>query len=146
MRAAINEALKGAMKAGDKRRLSTVRMMMAAIKDRDIDARAPISDADILSLLQKLIKSREESAGLYDKGERPELAAQEREEIGIIRTFMPEPMDEAETEAAIRGAIAETGATSVKDMGRVIGLLRARHAGRMDFGRASGRVKAALSG
>ena len=137
------------MKAGEKERLATVRMIQAALKDRDIEARGlgkePISDEEILSLLQKMIKQRTESAGVYEQGGRPELAANERAEIAIIESFLPKQMDEAETQAAIEAAIAETGAAGPKDMGKVIGALKGAYVGRMDFGKASGLVKAALA-
>jgi uncharacterized protein YqeY len=148
MRERLNEALKQAMRAGDKRRISTVRLMSAALKDRDIEARGAgkgqANDDEILSLLQKMIKQRQESADIYDKAGRAELATQEREEIVIINSFLPAQMDEAEMGAAIATAIAETGAKSMKEMGKVIGALKAKYAGRMDFGKASGLVKTLL--
>jgi uncharacterized protein YqeY len=148
MRERLSEALKEAMRAGDKRRISTVRLMSAALKDRDIEARGAgkgqASDEDILGLLQKMIKQRQESADIYDKAGRAELATQEREEIAIINTFLPAQMDEAEMRAAISTAIAETGAKSMKEMGKVVGALKAKYAGRMDFGKASALVKGQL--
>ncbi len=148
MREKIVEQVKAAMKAGDKERLSTLRLIQAAFKDRDIANRGAgkeaASDDELLQLLAKMVKQREESAKAFDDGGRPELAAKEREEIAIIRDFMPKQMDEAETEAAIRAAVAETGAASVKDMGKVIARLREQYAGRMDFGKASGLVKGLL--
>ena len=149
MRDAIAAAVKSAMKARDAARLSTLRMMSAAIKNADIEARtegkpAPGSDA-LMSLLQKLVKQRQESAELYDKGGRPELAAKERAEIVVIRSFLPQEMDEAETRAAIAAATAETGASSAKDMGKVMAALKAAYAGRMDFAKASGVVKQMLA-
>lgn len=151
MRERLNQEMKTAMKAGDKKRLATIRMITAAIKDKDIASRTgeaggSISDAEILDVMTKLVKSREESAKLYDDGGRPELAANEREEIAIIRDFMPKQMDAAETDAAVRAAVAEVGATSVKDMGKVMAVLKARHAGQMDFGKAGAVVKAVLAG
>jgi uncharacterized protein YqeY len=149
MRQRLADALKEAMKAGDKRRISTVRLMAAALKDKDIEARGAgkgqASDEDILGLLQKMIKQRQESADIYDKAGRAELATQEREEIAIINTFLPAQMDEAEISAAITSAIAETGAKSMKEMGKVVGALKAKYAGRMDFGKASALVKAQLA-
>ena len=148
MRDAFTSELKTAMKAGDRRRVDTIRLITAALKDKDIEARGlgkSVSDDEILALLQKMVKSRAESLDIYDKAGREDLAAVERDEIAIIRTFLPQPMDAAETEAAIAAAIAETGAASVKDMGKVIGVLRGKYAGRMDFGSASGLVKAKLS-
>jgi uncharacterized protein YqeY len=141
--------LKTAMKAGDKRRVETIRMITAALKDKDIEARTSSKDVtedDILALLQKLVKSRQESMTIYDQNGRPELAAQEREEIAIISTFLPQPLSEAEVAEAVKAAIAETGASSIKDMGKVVAALKAAHAGKMDFGKVSGLVKAALAG
>jgi uncharacterized protein YqeY len=143
----INTALKEAMKARDERKVSTLRLMNSTIKNADIEARAQsktLGDADLLSVLQKMIKQRQESADLYDKGGRPELAAQEREEIDIIQGYLPKQMSEAEVKAAIDAAIKETGAAGMKDMGKVIGVLRGKYAGQMDFGKVSGLVKAAL--
>ncbi len=149
MRERLNDELKAAMKAGDKRRVTTIRMVNAALKDKDVEARGQgktFADEEIPGLLQKLIKSRQESAEIYEKAGRPELAAQEREEIAIIQSFLPQPLSAAEAEAAIAAAIAETGAASIKDMGRVIGVLKAKYAGRMDIGKASAAVKAKLGG
>jgi uncharacterized protein YqeY len=120
------------------------------LKDRDIaarteDSREGIPDAQILDMLGKMIKQREESAAAYEAGKRPELAAAEREEIEIIRSFMPNQMSEAEVRAAIQAAIIETGATQMKDMGKVVGILRGKYAGQMDFGKASGIAKELLS-
>lgn len=149
MREEIGAALKEALKSGDKKRLSTLRMMQAAIQDRDIQNRGaakPLAGADeITGLLTKMVKSREESAKAFADGGRPELAEKEREEIDVIRAFLPEPMSPAEADAAIEAAIADSGAGSPKDMGKVIALLRERHAGRLDFAAASGRIKALLS-
>jgi uncharacterized protein YqeY len=149
LRARFTTEMKEAMKAGAKDRLATVRMIQAALKDRDIEARGngkePISDDEILSLLQKMIKQRTESAAVYEQGGRPELAATERAEIAIIESFLPKQMDQAETQSAIDAAIAETGAAGPKDMGKVIAALKGQFAGRMDFGKASGLVKAALA-
>ncbi|KAA0124258.1 GatB/YqeY domain-containing protein [Methylobacterium sp. P1-11] len=149
LRARLTTEMKEAMKAGDKDRLATVRMIQAALKDRDIEARGngkdPISDDEILSLLQKMIKQRTESANVYEQGGRPELAANERAEIAIIESFLPKQMDETEMKAAVEAAILETGAAGPKDMGKVIGALKGSFAGKMDFGKASGLVKAALA-
>ncbi|MEE7447394.1 glutamyl-tRNA amidotransferase [Methylobacterium radiotolerans] len=149
LRARFTTEMKEAMKAGDKDRLATVRMIQAALKDRDIEARGngkePISDEEILSLLQKMTKQRTESAAVYEQGGRPELAANERAEIAIIESFLPKQMDETEMRAAVEAAILETGAAGPKDMGKVIGALKGTFAGRMDFGKASGLVKAALA-
>jgi uncharacterized protein YqeY len=150
LRAQLNDAMKEAMKAKDAKRLATVRLMLAALKDRDIAARSETSrellgDDEILTLLAKMIKQREESAAAYDAGNRPELAAGEREEIAIIRSFMPAQMDEAAMKDAVARTIAETGAASIKDMGKVMAVLKERYAGRMDFSKASGATKDALS-
>ena len=149
LRARFTTEMKEAMKAGDKERLATVRMIQAALKDKDIEARGlgkePASDEEILSLLQKMIKQRTESAAVYEQGGRPELAANERAEIAIVETFLPKQMDETETKAAVEAAILETGAAGPKDMGKVIAALKGTFAGRMDFGKASGLVKAALA-
>jgi uncharacterized protein YqeY len=149
LREKINDGLKEAMKAKDARRVSTLRMMNAAIKDRDIDARGqgkdPLSDDELLAVCQKMIKQRQESVELYDKGGRADLVAQEREEIDIIKGFLPQQMSEDDARAAIETVVQETGAASVKDMGKVMAVLRERYAGRMDFGKVSGAVKAALS-
>ena len=148
MREKVTEEVKAAMKAGDKPRLTTLRLIQSAIKDRDIanrgNAKDAASDDEILQILGKMVKQREESAKAFDDGGRPELAANERAEIAIIRDFLPRQMDAAETEAAIRAVIAETGAAGVKDMGKVMAALREKFAGQMDFGKASGVVKGLL--
>jgi uncharacterized protein YqeY len=149
MRERFTTMMKEAMKAGDRRRLDTVRMIQAALKDKDIEARGAgktVSDDDILALLQKMVKSRQESADIYAKAGREELAQQEREEIAIINEFLPKQLSEEESKAAVAQAIAETGATSMKDMGKVVAALKAKYTGQMDFARASGLVKAALGG
>ncbi|MGB8529481.1 MAG: GatB/YqeY domain-containing protein [Rhodoplanes sp.] len=145
----INSALKQAMKAHDERRVSTLRLINSALKNADIEARgqdkAPLSDEELLGLLQKMIKQRQESVELYEKGERPELAAKEREEIAIIAAYLPKQMSETETLAAIAAVIKDVGAASMKDMGKVMAALKERHAGQMDFSKASGTVKGLLS-
>ena len=149
MREQISEQLKTAMKAGDKPRVATLRMIQARLKDIDIEARGAgkeVGDADILAALQKMIKSRQESADIYAKNDRPELAEQENGEIAVISEFLPKQMSEDEVAAAIKAAIADTGAASMKDMGKVIGALKGKYTGQMDFGKASASVKAALSG
>ena len=149
MREHFTNELKLAMKAGERRRVDTIRMITAGLKDRDIAARGEgktVSDDDILGLLQKMIKSRQESLDIYEKAGRVDLAAQEREEIGIISGFLPQQMEAGEVTAAIKAAIAATGAASIKDMGKVVGALKGQFAGRMDFGRASAEVKALLAG
>ncbi len=147
MREQFTSELKIAMKAGEKRRVDTIRMITAALKDKDIEARGQgktISNEDILSLLQKMVKSRQESLEIYEKAGRQDLATQEGEEIAIIQGFLPQQIDESEVEAAIVAAIAETGAASNKDMGKVVAALKAKYAGRMDFAKASAVVKAKL--
>ena len=145
----INNAVKEAMKAKEERKLSTLRMVNSTIKNADIEARGngkpPLSDEALLSVLQKMIKQRQEAVELYDKGGRAELAAQEREEIAIITAYLPKQMSEDDVKKAISAVIAETGAAGIKDMGKVIGVLKAKYAGQMDFAKASGLVKAALS-
>ncbi|MEH6949796.1 GatB/YqeY domain-containing protein [Nitrobacter sp. NHB1] len=146
----INNAVKEAMKARDERKLSTLRMVNSTIKNADIEARGqgkpPLSDGDLLGILQKMIKQRQESVELYEKGGREELAAQERAEILVISGYLPKQMSDDEVKAAVAAIIAETGAAGIKDMGKVIGALKAKYAGQMDFGKASGVVKAALTG
>jgi uncharacterized protein YqeY len=151
LRERFNEQIKEAMKAKDAKRLSTLRMVTAALKDRDIAARTETSrellgDDEILQLLAKMIKQREESAAAYDTGNRPELAAGEREEIDIIRSFMPRQMSPEETKAAAQAVVTETGATAMKDMGKVMAVMKERYAGQMDFAKASATVKDILSG
>jgi uncharacterized protein YqeY len=147
MRERFTSELKLAMKAGEKRRVDTIRMIAAALKDKDIEARGTgktVGEDEILALLQKMVKSRQESLEIYEKAGRADLATQEREEIAIIRGFLPEPLDEAGVEAAIAAAVAETGAVSIRDMGKVVAALKAGYAGRMDFVKASALVKAKL--
>ena len=151
LRTQFTDALKTAMRAKDGRATSTLRMILAALKDKDIAARGQgnadgIDDASIMSMLQTMVRQRQESAELYDKGDRPELAAQEREEIALIEGFLPKAMSAGEAEAAVVAVIGELGAASIKDMGKVMAELRARYAGRMDFGKASGMIKSKLTG
>jgi hypothetical protein len=145
LRERLTTEMKEAMKAGDKRKLGTVRLIQAALKDKDIELRGagkgPASDDEILALMQKMIKQRQESVAMYDQGGRPELAEQEREEAQVIQSFLPQQMADDEIRAAVVTTIADTGAASMKDMGKVVGALRAKYAGRMDFGRASALVK-----
>lgn len=148
MRSKVGEALKTALKAGDKQRASTLRMVNAAIQDRDIANRGagkgPVNDDDILQILTKMVKQRQESAKAFEEGKRPELAAAENAEIAIISEFLPSQMDEGEAKAAIGQAIRDTGAAGVRDMGKVMAELKAKYPGRMDFGKASGWVKELL--
>jgi uncharacterized protein len=147
MRERFANELKAAMKAADKRRVDTIRLIMAALKDREIEARGQgktLSEEDVLGLLQKMIKSRKESQEIYEKAGRLDLSAQEAGEISVISSFLPQQLSEAEVEAAIAKAIEGTGASSVKDMGKVVGALKGQYAGRMDFAKAAARVKALL--
>jgi uncharacterized protein YqeY len=149
MREKFSSELKAAMKAGERRRVDTIRMIMATLKDKDIELRGQgktVSAEDILALLQKMVKSRKESFEIYEKAGRTDLAKQESEEIAIINSFLPQQLTEAEVEQAITAAIAETGAASIKDMGRVVSALKGKYAGRMDFGKASALVKGKLGG
>ena len=143
----INKALTEAMKAKNERAVSTLRMVNSTLKNADIEARTtgkPLGDAEVLAILQKMIKQRQESVEMYKKGGRDDLVKQEEEEIAVISGYLPKQMSEAEVTAAIDAAIAETGAAGMKDMGKVIALLRGKYAGQMDFGKASGMVKAKL--
>jgi uncharacterized protein YqeY len=148
MRETINAALRAATKAQQKRRISTLRLISAAIKDRDIAARTAgkteATDAELLELLAKMIKQREESEKIYADAGRAELAQQEAEEIAIIREFLPKQISERDVEKAIADAIAKVGASSIKDMGKVMAELKAKYAGQMDFAKASALVKAKL--
>ncbi len=152
MRDRINQAMKDAMKSGDRTRLGTLRLMLAAIKDRELgigqgagnDSGGEVSDADLLGLLQKMIKQRRDAITTYEQGNRPELAAQEQAEIDVIEEFLPQQMEEAEIEATVAAIVEELGAAGLKDMGKVMGLLKERYTGQMDFGKASGFVKAKL--
>lgn len=143
----INKALTEAMKAKNERAVSTLRMVNSTLKNADIEARTtgkPLGDAEVLAVLQKMVKQRQESVEMYQKGGRDDLVKQEQEEIAIIQGYLPKQMSEAEMAAAIDAAVSETGASTMKDMGKVIGLLRGKYAGQMDFGKASGLVKAKL--
>jgi len=149
MRDQINEALKEAVKAKDSRKSSTLRLINAAIKDRDIAARSSdntegVSDDEILEILSKMVKQRVESAETYKQANRQELVDQELEEIEIIKSFLPRQLDEDESRAAVESAINELQASGLKDMGRVMGELKARYTGQMDFGKVSSIVKVLL--
>ena len=150
LRSRVGAALKDAMRARDAVRLSTLRLIHAAIKDRDIDLRGEgrdegASDADVLVILARMVKQRQESARLYEEGGRLDMAEEERAEIGVIEEFLPRQLGEAEVAAAIDEAVAETSASGVRDMGRVMAALKGRYAGRMDFGQVGPRVKARLT-
>ena len=149
MRETISEGLKQALKARDQRRTGTLRAINAAIKDRDIanrgDGKGPATHDEILAMIQKMVKQREESFAIYAQAGRSDLATVEKEEIDILNEFLPKPLTEDEVAAAIKAAIAESGAEGPKDMGKVIGQLKAQYPGRIDFGKVSGQVRAALS-
>ncbi len=148
LRTRLSEAMKDSMRARTERITQTIRLILAALKDRDIAARpkgiTAIPDDEILQMMNSMIKQRRESIEMFEKGNRPELAQKEQEEIEIIQGFMPEQMDEAAVAAAVKEAVAETGAASVKDMGKVMAVLKEKYAGRMDFSRVSGVVKQTL--
>ena len=149
LRDAVAERMKEAMKAGDKARVGALRLIMAALKDREIEARGAgkiVSRADELALLTKMVKSRQESATIYAGAGRADLAARENGEIAVINEFLPRQMDDAAVTAAARAAIASTGAASIKDMGKVVNALKAAHPGEMDFAKASAIVKGLLAG
>lgn len=148
MRETIDAALKDALKTQDKRRISTLRLIRAAIQDRDIVHRGagkdPVTDDEIMQILSKMVKQREESAKAFEDGGRAELAAQERDEIAIIRDFMPKQLGDAEVKQACQKVIAEVGAEGLRDMGRCMNALKEKYAGQMDFSKASGVVKGLL--
>jgi len=149
LRERFTQEMKDAMKGGDKSRLAAIRMIQAALKDRDIEARGAgkeVSEEDILALLQKMVKSRQESLAMYEQAGREDLAATERGEITVIQSFLPAQMSDEDVKAAIAAAMTETGATAMKDMGKVVGALKAKFTGQMDFAKASALVKAALNG
>lgn len=146
MRTRVSLALKDAMKNKEAARLSTLRLINAAIKDKEIAMRgegegAEVTDAEVLAILGKMVKQRHESARAYEEGGRLELAEKERAEIVVIEEYLPKQLSEAETAAAIKAAIAESDATSIRDMGKVIGALKARYTGQMDFGKVGPMVK-----
>ncbi len=149
LRQQLNDALKEAMRAKDQRALATVRLILAALKDRDIQARTEgrgdgVGDQEVLEMLQKMVRQRRDAIELYAKGQRQDLVEREEQEIAVIERFLPKPLDEAESDEAVNAAISELEAGSIKDMGRVMALLKERYPGRMDFARASQQVKARL--
>ena len=151
LREKLNEAMKDAMRARETAALGTIRLILAKLKDVDIAARTEtsregVAEDKILSMLQGMIKQRNESILLYEKGNRADLADKEKAEIAVIERFLPQQMDEASMEAAVREAVAAAGAKSVKDMGGVMAALKAKYAGQMDFAKASATVKKALTG
>jgi len=148
LRDKLMDNLKVAMKAGDKPRVSTVRMIQSTLKDKDIEARGlgkAVTEDDVLAVLQKMVKSRQESLAIYEQAGREDLAATERSEIAIISEFLPQQMSDEEMGAVIKSVINELNASGMKDMGKVVAALRAKYAGQMDFGKASGVIKASLS-
>ena len=149
LRERLSEALKVSMKAKNPRAVSTLRLILAALKDRDIAARGRgvtdgVGEPEIIEMMQKMVRQRHESIELYERGGRPELAQQEAEEIAIIEGYLPKQLDEAETLQAVDAVVAELGASNLKDMGRVMAALKERFGGRMDFGKAGARVKQRL--
>jgi uncharacterized protein YqeY len=145
LRERFTEEMKAAMRAKAVRRLSAIRLILASVQQQDIATRSDISDDDVLTVLTRMIKQREESAATYETGGRPELAQAERDEIIVIREFMPKQMSTDETRGAVKEAIAATGAASMKDMGKVVAALKERYAGQMDFAKASAAVKELLT-
>jgi uncharacterized protein len=149
MREKITQDLKDAMKAGERAKVDALRLINAALKDKDIEARGAgktLTQDDLLALLQKMIKSRQESLEIYEKAGRADLADKEKGEIAVISAYLPQQLSEGEVAEAVKAAIAEVGAASIKDMGKVVATLKAKYTGRMDFGKASAAVKAALGG
>jgi uncharacterized protein YqeY len=142
----ITEDMKTAMRASDKERLSTIRMLQAAIKQREVDERITLDDAQVIAVVEKMIKQRKESIAQFEQGGRADLAAREKAEIELLQVYLPAQLSDAEIDALIKDAIATTGATSIKDMGKVMGAVKGKAAGRADMGAVSTRIKAALSG
>ncbi len=141
----ITEDMKNAMRGGDKARLGTIRLALAAIKQREVDERIQLDDGQVLAALEKMIKQRKESVAQFEAGGRADLVAKEQAEIAILQGYLPAQMSDAEVDALIAEAIAATGAASVKDMGKVMGLVKAKAQGRTDMGRVSARIKQKLS-
>ena len=146
LKARLTDDMKDAMKGGDKQRLGTIRLVQAAIKQREVDDRIQLDDAAVLHVLEKMLKQRRDSVAQYEAAQREDLAAQERYEIGVIESYLPAQLSDAEIGALIASAIADSGATSARDMGKVMALLKERAAGRVDFGALSQKVKAKLAG
>ena len=142
----ISEDMKAAMRAKDAARLSAVRLLLAAMKQKEVDERIALADADVLGIIEKMVKQRRESIAQYEKAARQDLADAEKFEIGVLSAYLPQQLGEAEVAQAIAAAVAESGASGVKDMGKVMALLKARLAGRADMGKVSGLVKAKLGG
>ena len=141
----ITEDMKAAMRAGEKERLGTIRMLQAAIKQREVDERITLEDVQVLAVIEKMVKQRKESIAQFEQGGRADLAAKEQSEIAQLQDYLPAQLSDAEVDALIREAIATTGAASIKDMGKVMGAVKARAAGRADMGAVSARIKAALA-
>lgn len=142
----INDDMKAAMRSGEKQRLGAIRMITAAIKQREVDERIALDDAQVLAVLEKMIKQRKESLAQFTAGNRPDLADKESAEILLLQSYMPAPLGEAELDAMIAEAIATTGATSVKEMGKVMGLIKGRAQGRADMAAVGAKIKAKLGG
>jgi len=142
----VQDDMKAAMRARDAARLSAIRLLLAALKQKEVDERLELTDADVLGIVDKMVKQRRESIAQYEKAARQDLADQERFEIGVLSAYLPQRMDEDEIARAVAGAISEAGASGVRDMGKVMALLKPRLAGRADIGRVSGLVKAKLGG
>jgi hypothetical protein len=142
----ITEDMKAAMRASDKERLSTIRMLQAAIKQREVDERIVLDDTQVIAVLEKMVKQRKESIVQFEQGGRADLADREKAEIVLLQGYLPAPLSDADVDALIKEAVAATGAASIKDMGKVMGVVKARAAGRADMGAVSARIKAALSG
>jgi uncharacterized protein YqeY len=141
----ITDDMKAAMRAGEKERLGTIRMLQAAIKQREVDERITLDDTQVLAVVEKMLKQRKESIAQFEQGGRTDLADKERSEITQLQAYLPEQLSDAEVDALIKAAIASTGAASVKDMGKVMGVVKAQAAGKADMGAVSARIKAALS-
>ena len=142
----VTEDMKAAMRAKDAARLSAVRLLLAAMKQKEVDERVELTDADVLGIIEKMVKQRRESIAQFEKAARQDLADREKFEIGVLSAYLPQQMSQAEVEQAIAAALAESGASGVKDMGKVMALLKPRLAGRADMGKVSGQVKAKLGG
>jgi hypothetical protein len=142
----VNEDMKAAMRARDQARLSAVRLLLAAMQQKEVDERVELSDADVLGIIEKMVKQRRESIAQYEKAARADLAAVEEFEIEVLSAYLPQQLSPAEVDQAIAAAVAESGASGVNDMGKVMALLKPRLAGRADMGRVSGLVKAKLGG
>ena len=146
LKARIQEDMKSALRAGEKERLANIRMLMAAIKQREVDERITLDDAQVIAVLEKMIKQRRESVVQFEQGGRADLADKEKAEIALLQAYLPTQLSDAEIDAIIRDAMAATGAASMKDMGKVMGAVKAKAAGRADMGAVSARIKAALGG